>query len=734
MTWIIIIVFLILTIGAALFYYFRFCKKIEIVNADIVKSVKWLKKLPDGDNNDRFHDIDTELKKNNSVGVIWQDFSKSLTQYTDENGQQAVYSISDAAAFFSYSQFMQNFNMPFWNTYSGIFTGLGILGTFLGLTLGLYGIDMASSDINVLKEGISGLLSGVQFAFLTSLIGIFVAILHGFWHNKQIVALKTSVLSLSDEIEKLFPRLTAEQWLAKQYTESQDQTKTLKNLSEDMARDLGDLLDEQLNSGIAELCKQLEEKMTPIFDKLSDAIGELSSGGASTVGEIISDKAGKQIEQFAASLHDLQQVMQQNIESSQRAAAEMNQRMLDAVEKISGAMMRGANDTVDKQNDMMTAIQNQLENMAKTIAASSEEAIKDQREAVKDMQVQMVKLMKAVNVSSENSVKNISEANNALQLQVGQTLADVQKSMTQNITSSQEIADTMNKQILDTMNKIGNSLVNGANDAATKQREAVTSMQGQMAAIMDFVNGASQETAKNVQDLSSSIQKRSAESIEHTQNATMTIIKGLKEFADEQKLLIQEINIEFKAQLDNACQSLQAMINAHNDSLHKSFEGMNNFTAQTEDVLSRMKDTGIAIESTVNPLKNATADLTKQIELNRQETKQLHDNVSAQINKIATANETITANIDAMINGMDQQHKNIANAWAQYGKTYDNISQELANSTDIVTDRLQKYNGMMSEGMKDALTKFDKSVANATGALKGVVEELQETVDSLKQG
>ena len=40
----------------------------------------------------------------------------------------------------------------------------------------------------------------------------------------------------------------------------------------------------------------------------------------------------------------------------------------------------------------------------------------------------------------------------------------------------------------------------------------------------------------------------------------------------------------------------------------------------------------------------------------------------------------------------------------------------------------------MNESMKTTLVNFDKSVTNATGLLKGVVEELQETVDSLKQG
>ena len=49
-------------------------------------------------------------------------------------------------------------------------TGLGILGTFLGLVLGISGFDTASTE--AITSSISGLLSGMGTAFLTSIVGV----------------------------------------------------------------------------------------------------------------------------------------------------------------------------------------------------------------------------------------------------------------------------------------------------------------------------------------------------------------------------------------------------------------------------------------------------------------------------------------------------------------------------------------------------------------------------------
>ena len=53
------------------------------------------------------------------------------------------------------------------NYFPSLLTSLGVLGTFLGITLGLINFDPANID-NSIKD----LLNGLKLAFLTSIVGM----------------------------------------------------------------------------------------------------------------------------------------------------------------------------------------------------------------------------------------------------------------------------------------------------------------------------------------------------------------------------------------------------------------------------------------------------------------------------------------------------------------------------------------------------------------------------------
>lgn len=61
---------------------------------------------------------------------------------------------------------------------AGTLTGLGILGTFLGLSLGLG--SFSGDDIFTISDNVGSLLSGMKVAFHTSVYGIFFSLIFGF--------------------------------------------------------------------------------------------------------------------------------------------------------------------------------------------------------------------------------------------------------------------------------------------------------------------------------------------------------------------------------------------------------------------------------------------------------------------------------------------------------------------------------------------------------------------------
>ena len=51
----------------------------------------------------------------------------------------------------------------------GLMTTLGILGTFVGITIAIYGLDFTSDEIT---DSVTGLINGMRVAFVTSVLGL----------------------------------------------------------------------------------------------------------------------------------------------------------------------------------------------------------------------------------------------------------------------------------------------------------------------------------------------------------------------------------------------------------------------------------------------------------------------------------------------------------------------------------------------------------------------------------
>lgn len=123
-------VFMTLLFFLASFYYWKCRREISAFNTELEKILK-------------SDSVDAALNESALLAFAWRIFKKTLTRTNDK-----IYSTVDAAEFFSTQNLLRGMNMTFWQNYGGIFTGLGILGTFAGLTLGLDGVNMTSGDID----------------------------------------------------------------------------------------------------------------------------------------------------------------------------------------------------------------------------------------------------------------------------------------------------------------------------------------------------------------------------------------------------------------------------------------------------------------------------------------------------------------------------------------------------------------------------------------------------------
>ena len=123
-------------------------------------------------------------------------------------------------------------NRGFSNALPGIFIGLGILGTFVGLTFGLREIDFGST--NPIRQSMKQLLDVMLIAFSTSVWGITLSICFSSLEKWMENKLETEILHLQEDINKLFSSKPLEVYLKDLLEASWEQSRVLKSFSTDL--------------------------------------------------------------------------------------------------------------------------------------------------------------------------------------------------------------------------------------------------------------------------------------------------------------------------------------------------------------------------------------------------------------------------------------------------------------------------------------------------------------------
>lgn len=144
---------------------------------------------------------------------------------------------------------------------SGTMTGLGILGTFLGLSLGMS--SFSGNDIFTISDNIAPLLEGMKVAFHTSVYGIFFSLVFTFVYRSL----------MADAYEKLSDFLTAfHECAAPSVSTADENVNAMLVYQSNMASSMRNIM-ELMKGSAAEQTKSLERIVQQFMDQMADHMG-----------------------------------------------------------------------------------------------------------------------------------------------------------------------------------------------------------------------------------------------------------------------------------------------------------------------------------------------------------------------------------------------------------------------------------------------------------------------------
>lgn len=209
------------------------------------------------------------------VRLLWSEFDESLVITED---QKKIFNTLDASYFFNAKTLAPGLTgSRLLAAVPSFLVALGVLGTFVGLTIGLSGLAGTSNEVEALKGGINELISGATVAFMTSVWGVFFSLVLNFIEKLIEGNVLNKISKLQQRVDELYLRIPAEQSLLYIAEHSKESKHALQELHER----IGDRLQETL-SGMSDAMQEavteaLNTVMAPAIQALVNNSSEQSS-------------------------------------------------------------------------------------------------------------------------------------------------------------------------------------------------------------------------------------------------------------------------------------------------------------------------------------------------------------------------------------------------------------------------------------------------------------------------
>lgn len=223
----------------------------------------------------KLSDLINEIKSSEytkDIKELWEEFSSSIIDIEkEENGLKVkeVYQTIDSEYFFNADTLLrEKMNFKLLNYIPQSLVGLGLLGTFLGLALGLEGLHLSTQE--AINNSVKILIGGVKTSFYTSLYGMYFSITFSFIINVYIGGYEEKIIKLKDKLNNLFNKNIGD----KTILSIKNEIKHLVIRTDSMAESLAN----ELQSGMVEI-KQSNEALINEFGKtINNQMGDLSIG------------------------------------------------------------------------------------------------------------------------------------------------------------------------------------------------------------------------------------------------------------------------------------------------------------------------------------------------------------------------------------------------------------------------------------------------------------------------
>jgi predicted nucleic acid-binding Zn-ribbon protein len=276
----------------------------NLVHKSLADATRFLDKFKSEVKSEQFQELNSYFSINHILADQWGEFAETLLIKKDK--EALVYNTEQIDSYFTKTSIIDKYiHTSHFESVPGTLTGLGLLGTFVSILIGLYHVHVAASGE---VTGVSELINGLSGKFISSIAGLLTAIIFQSYLNGQVRELESLTYDLQHKVNRLFARSIPERTLMR----TADNLESLVELfKKKFGLDNSTLTDPAMES-LTEQVRALRTDLIDSVDKtnsnVTDQFKNLRSESRDSNSQIISilndnfDKTNKQLEEAVATL------------------------------------------------------------------------------------------------------------------------------------------------------------------------------------------------------------------------------------------------------------------------------------------------------------------------------------------------------------------------------------------------------------------------------------------------
>lgn len=447
------------------------------------------------------------------LGPSWKAYREQCWEH-DGN----IASLADADVYFAD---IQPAAKGFTEQIAGILTSVGILGTFVGITVGLgqIGADMGGGSSENMQHAMSSLISSLGVSFRTSIWGLIASMAITAMSNAQASNLETQRQRLVSWINANMPQkrdtaLLAEQTaLVEKQMHATEQTqqvlkigfKALQASMENVGKIIAENQQKGLDTLVEQFMKQMKDSMNADFSSLGTALQEMVSSN----------------ERFQHSMSQLVTHLQSATQNQGTSAQQMQDAIANAAKSI--AAMQGSFSSLSSvSSDIQTAAMAMQKILEKQMNASNsqQETISNMMNGMNNQANSMVTHQEEISKASAVIAEKFSSLGDALESliawhsRVKDGLEQQIAALNQTVEAQKVVADKMSEErraALDIVQHLASTQANlgpaataiaSAGDAVKKASDSLFSTEKSLRQLSTTIQDNSRElTDRHVQSL-----------------------------------------------------------------------------------------------------------------------------------------------------------------------------------------------------------------------------------------